>query len=185
MDFPATVPVLETVRLRLRPYAPADAPQLQRLADEKVIADTTLSIPHPYPIGAAAAWIGLHAVRWTAHEELIFAITLKATGELLGSISLTIQEAHEKAELGYWVGVPHWNQGYASEAVRAVIACGFGTLGLNRIQAHHFAKNPASGRVMVKAGMRREGLCRQAVKKNGQFPDLILFAVVRRDWAGT
>ena len=133
----------------LRPYAPTDARALQRLAGKKAVADTARSIPHPCPDGAAEAWIGTHGAKWAAHEELIFAITLKATGELLESIGLVIQAAHEQAELGYGVGVPHWNKGNTSEAVRTVLDCGFRPLELNRLQAHHLAQNPASGRIMV------------------------------------
>jgi [ribosomal protein S5]-alanine N-acetyltransferase len=182
MNFPGAFPVLETPRLRLRPYTGSDAPDLQRLAGEKAIAATTLNIPHPYPDGAAEAWIGTHAAKWAAHEELVLAITLKGTRELLGSIGLVFQDPHEKAELGYWVGVPHWSKGYASEATRAVIHYGFRTLGLNRIQAHHMADNPASGRVMEKAGISREGFSPGAIRKDGRFRDAVFYGVLRDDW---
>ena len=182
VDFPTELPVLETPRLRLRPFAPADAAAVRRLAGEAAIAGTTLLIPHPYPDGAAEAWIGTHAARWAAREEFVLAVTSRTSGELLGSIGLVFQTAHEKAEMGYWVGVPHWNKGYATEAVRAVIDYGFRTLGLNRIQAHHMAHNPASGRVMEKAGLRREGLSPQALKKDGVLRDVVFYGVLRRDW---
>ena len=184
MNFPAKPPLLETARLRLRPYAPADAPEVQRLAGDKAVAATTAAMPHPYPDGAAETWIATHAAKWAAHEEMIHAITLKATGRLVGAIGLTFAEPHERAEMGYWVGQVFWNQGYASEAGRAVIDCGFRTLGLVRIQAHHMAQNLASGRVMEKAGMSREGYSPQALKKDGQFHDLVLYGVVRGDWPG-
>lgn len=109
MLFPATVPVLETTRLRLRPFAPADAAGVQRFAGDKAVAGTTLMIPHPYPDGAAEAWIGTHAAKWAAHEEFVLAITLKSSNGLLGAIGLAVQEAHEMAELGCWIGGPHWN----------------------------------------------------------------------------
>jgi RimJ/RimL family protein N-acetyltransferase len=184
MHGPATIPLIETPRLRLRPYVPGDAPDVQRLAGDPAVARTTLLIPHPYPDGAAAAWIGTHAAQWTAQESLVLAITLRRSGELLGSIGLVFQVAHEKADLGYWIGVPYWNQGYTTEAVRAVLDYGFRTLGLNRIEAHYMAHNPASGRVMEKAGLRREGLIPQGVKKDGVFRDVIFHGILRRDWAG-
>ncbi len=182
MNFSATLPLLETPRLHLRPYAPADAAAVQRLAGDAAVAATTLLIPHPYPDGAAEGWIGTHAARWAAQQELVLAITLRTSGELLGSIGLVIDAVHEKAELGYWIGVPYWGRGYATEAVRAVLGHGFGGLGLNRIQAHHMAHNPASGRVLEKAGLRREGTSLQALKKNGEFCDAIFYGVLRRDW---
>ncbi len=182
MNFSAAHPVLETARLRLRPYALTDAPDLQRLAGDQAIAATTLNIPHPYPDGAAEVWIGTHAAKWAAQEELIFAITLRATGGLLGSAGLMIQAAHGQAELGYWIGVPYWNQGYATEAVRAVLDCGFLTLELSRIHAHHMTHNPASGRVMEKAGMRREGFSPQALKKDGRLVDAVFYGALRHEW---
>jgi len=182
MNFPAKIPTLITPRLRLRPYTLTDAPAVQRLAGEKQVAATTAALPHPYPDGAAEAWIGTHAPRWAAREELVFAVTLKATGELVGSIGLVLWLPHAKAELGYWVGLPHWNRGYASEAARSVIDFGFRLLGLNRIEAHYLAGNAASGRVMEKAGMMREGCSPQAMKRNGEFHDVIFCGVVRSDW---
>lgn len=182
MDFPAALPVLETARLRLRPYALADAADLQRLAGDQAIADTTRNIPHPYPDGAAEAWIGTHAAKWAAREELILALTQRTTGELLGSIGLIIGEAGQAAELGYWIGVPHWSRGYATEAVRSVLGYGFSRLELNRIQAHHMVHNPASGRVMEKAGMRREGFGPQAMNKNGRLVDVVFYGALRADW---
>ena len=183
MNFPSAIPVLKTMRLRLRPYTPADASEVQRLAGESEVAETTAAIPHPYPDGAAEAWIATHATKWNAHQELIFAITLKTTGQLIGSIGLVLLPTDQKAELGYWIGVPYWNQGYASEAAQAVIEHGFRILGLNRIQAHHMASNSASGRVMEKAGMTREGRSPQAIKKGGKFHDTIFYGVVRSDWS--
>ncbi|MDB6113872.1 MAG: GCN5-related N-acetyltransferase [Lacunisphaera sp.] len=182
MNFSGPLPVLETARLRLRPYARADAADLQRLAGHPAVAATTQNIPHPYPDGAAEKWIATHPARWLAHEGLVFACTLKDTGELLGSIGLVIEEAHEKAELGYWVGVRHWNRGYTTEAARAVVGFGFETLGLNRIQSRHFANNPASGRVMEKAGLRREGVSAGAIRKGGVFHDLVFYGLLRADW---
>jgi len=184
MNSPAVIPVLHTPRLRLRAYAAADALDVQRLAGAKVVAATTASLPHPYPDGAAEAWIRLHSALWAARQELIFAITLKPAGQLVGSIGLVLHPAHEKAELGYWIGLPYWNQGYATEAARAVIDCGFRLLGLNRIEAHHMAVNPASGHVMGKAGMTREGFSPQALKKDGQLHDLVFYGVLRHDWPG-
>jgi RimJ/RimL family protein N-acetyltransferase len=84
--------------------------------------------------------------------------------------------------MGFWVGVEHWRQGYATEAAEALLRYGFDTLGLNRIYAHHMVRNPASGRVLEKAGMKREGLLRQRVRKWGVFEDVVLLAILREDW---
>ncbi|HVZ64077.1 MAG TPA: GNAT family N-acetyltransferase [Lacunisphaera sp.] len=176
-------PVLATPRLQLRPYEPADAPDVRRLAGDAAVAATTLMIPHPYPEGAAEAWINTHAARWAARQELVLAITLQGDGALVGSIGLMFDRPNDLAEIGYWIGVPYWNNGYATEALRAMIGYAFGTLGLHRIQAHHMVHNAASGRVMEKAGMRREGLRRQSLRKNGVYYDTVFYGVLRQDWA--
>ena len=184
VNFFPNLPVLETERLRLRPFTPADVADLQRLAGDKAVADTTLSIPHPYPDGVAEAWIASHAAKWDAQAELVLAITLRSSGELMGSISMIFQIAFNLAQLGYWIGVPYWNQGYTTEAARAVIDHGFQMLGLDRIEAHHMAQNPASGRVLAKAGMRREGFSAQALRKNGVLRDVVFYGIDRADWPG-
>lgn len=182
MYFPAHPPVLDTQRLRLRPFTLEDAPAVQRLAGNAAVAATTLAVPHPYPEGAAATWISTHAARWAAHEELVLAITLTPTREFVGAISLLFCVGSERADLGYWMGAPYWNRGYTTEAARAVVDYGFRVLQLNRIQAHHMAENPASGRVMEKIGMSREGCSPQGLKKNGRFHDLIFHGLLHEDW---
>lgn len=175
------LPTLTTERLILRPFDLADAPAVQRLAGDPAIADTTLNIPHPYEDGVAETWIASHQEAFSAGQSVTLAITRRGDGALLGAIGLRTNQRFDRAEMGYWVGKPYWNQGYASEAARALIGYGFGQLGLNRIYAHHLVRNPASGRVMEKAGMAYEGTLRQHVKKNDVYEDLRLYAVLRND----
>jgi ribosomal-protein-alanine N-acetyltransferase len=172
------LPTLITPRLVLRPYALADAPEVQRLAGAREIAATTLTVPHPYPDGAAEAWIGTHASAWAARTAVTLAVTFREGGGLIGAVGLTLVMADRRAELGYWIGVPWWNRGFATEASRAVIDFGFGSLGLHRIMARHLARNPSSGRVMEKLGMTKEGVLRHHVLKWGEFEDLVVYAVL-------
>lgn len=174
-------PTLTSARLILRPFQPSDAPAVQAIAGAREIADTTLSIPHPYPDGAAAAWIGTHQAAWQAGTAVTYAITPRDTGTLVGAIGLSVDAAHASAEVGYWVAVPHWNQGYCTEAARLLMDFAFGPLRLHRIQARHLTRNPASGRVMQKLGMRLEGVSRDAVLKWGQFEDLAVYAILASD----
>jgi RimJ/RimL family protein N-acetyltransferase len=97
-------------------------------------------------------------------------------------VGLHIAEAHRRAELGYWIGVPFWGRGYATEAARAAVAFGFETLRLNRIYAHHFAGNTASQRVLEKIGMRHEGRSRQHIQKWDRFVDLENYALLAEDF---
>ncbi len=174
-------PSLTTSRLVLRPFVIGDAATVQRLAGAREVADTTLSVPHPYEDGMAEAWIATHAPAFARGETATFAVTGFSAG-LIGAISLRIQQAHRRAELGYWIGMPHWGRGYATEAAKAVIQFGFEQLLLNRIHACHLTRNPASGRVMIKAGMRLEGCLRQHVVKWDRFEDLATYAILRSEW---
>jgi RimJ/RimL family protein N-acetyltransferase len=174
-------PVLETERLRLRPFAPSDAPEVQRLAGAREIADTTKRIPHPYRDGVAEAWIATHAALHEANRALTLAIERRGAA-LLGAIDLRLEEENSNAEIGYWIRVDEWGRGYATEAARAVIDHGFAALGLHRIWAGHFERNPASGRVLEKLGMAREGVLRAHVRKWGRFENLVVRAILRPEW---
>ena len=179
-------PTLQTARLVLRPLTPQDAPSLSHLAGRREIADTTISIPHPYSQEQAQQWIAETADLFAKGKSAVFAMEPKSKGMLAGTIGLRdINAEHLQAELGFWVAVECWQQGYATEAARAVIGFGFEQLGLNRIYAHHMVRNPASGRVLTKIGMQQEGLLRQCVRKWGVFEDVVLLAVLRQEWAQT
>lgn len=175
-------PHLTTTRLHLRAFGDTDAATVQRLAGDRRVADTTLLIPHPYPEGAAEAWIATHEASWELGRGLVFAIVLRASGALIGAIGLRIDPATQTAEMGYWIGVPYWGQGYCTEAVRALVELGFTQLGLEWIRAHHFARNPASGRVLQKAGWHYEGMRKDAIVKWGQTEDACFYATSRVDW---
>ncbi|MFZ5817962.1 MAG: GNAT family N-acetyltransferase [Bacillota bacterium] len=174
---------LQTDRLILRPLELADAEEVRRLAGAPEVASTTLSIPHPYPEGAAEQFIAGTREEMEAGRSYALAMVRREDGALLGVISLTgIHPVHRRAELGYWIGVPYWGQGYTTEAARAMIDFAFGELGLNSVFARHLTRNPASGRVMAKVGMRCEGRLRQHVCKNGQFEDLAVYSILRTEW---
>jgi RimJ/RimL family protein N-acetyltransferase len=172
------LPTLTTKRLVLRPFAPDDAAAVQRLAGDRAVADTTLSIPHPYPDGAAERWIAGHAERYAGREIMVLAVALRDGGELAGCISLRLHDEHGRAEMGYWMGVPYWNLGYCSEAARALVAYGFEQMGLHRIYAHHLTRNPASGRVMQKVGMTYEGTLRQHIRKGDRYDDVTSYGIL-------
>jgi [ribosomal protein S5]-alanine N-acetyltransferase len=178
-----SIPVLEPAQLRLRPFSLADGPDVERLAGAFEVADTTLNMPHPYPEGAAAQWIAGHPEQAQRGDGLTWAITDRASGTLYGAIGLTIRAAHQHAELGYWMGHPYWGRGHTSAAAAAVLAHAFTALNLNRIFAQHFARNPASGRVMQKIGMRYEGCRRQHFLKGERFEDVLGYAILREEWA--
>ena len=174
--------MLETPRLVLRPFSAADAPAIHAYVSDWDVASTTATIPHPYEPGMAEAYVRDVTERQAAGAIAAYAIVERQHSELVGSIALRLTPEHARGELGYWIGKPHWGKGYVTEAAAAVMRFGFETLGLNRIEAHHLSRNPASGRVMRKLGMRHEGVMREHVKKWGQFEDVEGYAILRREW---
>jgi RimJ/RimL family protein N-acetyltransferase len=179
---PTDLPTLTTARLDLRPFVADDAFDVERLAGRREIADTTLNIPHPYPHGGAADWIALHQPAWRDGSSATFAIVERESAKLVGAMSLIIKREHRRAELGYWIAFDRWNTGYATEAGRCVIDFGFDHLGLHRIEARHFLRNPASGRVMKKLGMQREGVERDWAIKWGRFESLVVYSILEPEW---
>jgi ribosomal-protein-alanine N-acetyltransferase len=176
------MPVLLTPRLQLRPFTLQDAAEVRRLAGAREVAATTLRIPHPYPEGAAEAWILTHAGSWERCEELNLAAVRREDGRLVGSVGLVLALSDQRAELGYWIGMPYWGRGYATEAARAVVGWAFRELGLERVHACHAAANPASGAVLRKLGMRPEGTQRRHFVKWGQADDLMLWGILREEF---
>lgn len=177
-------PTLETERLRLRAFELADAREVERLAGDRAVAATTLRIPHPYPPGAAVEWIGRHARAFAEDEAVSFAVVRRADDALLGAIGLVLDLPHEHAEIGYWIGRPYWGHGYCTEAAGAVVRYAFETRGLHRVYAHIMKGNPASGRVLEKIGMTREGEFPEHIRKDGRFVDLVHYGMLRRDSSG-
>ena len=95
---------------------------------------------------------------------------------------LCVWRVESLAELGYWIGVPYWGRGYATEAAREVVKYGFEKVQLNRIFAAHFKHNPASGKVLQKIGMKYEGCMRQNILKWGDFIDVEVYSILRQEF---
>ena len=175
-------PTLATERLLLRPFQMTDAIEVQRLAGDRAIADTTLNIPHPYAEGMAEDWISKHAEIFAGGKGVTFAITRKSGGALIGAISLMGMVKEHQAELGYWIGKAYWTQGFCTEAAGAVLRYAFTGRGLLRVHARHLSRNPASGRVLRKLFMQHEGCRRQHATKWGKFEDEELYGILKHDW---
>ena len=147
-----TIPVLETERLQLRAPRSEDAKTIVSLAGDRRVADNTARIPHPYRLGDAEEWITSANTR--AGEET-FVIT--RAGDVIGTCGLDLRE-EAAPEIGYWLGVPYWGCGYATEAVRALIDHAFGNLGHTSLQAGARVTNAASRRVLEKCGFQWTGV---------------------------
>jgi len=153
---------LASERLLLRPLTLLDAPQIQSMASDRRVAEMTANIPHPYPETGAVDWISEHESKWQQREQASFGVILKSSQKIVGCSSLVI-DTNAEAELGYWIGVDFWGNGYATEATKRIIEFGFNDLDLKKILARVLSRNPASGNVLLKAGFEHcgtsEGSC--------------------------
>ena len=162
---------------RLRPFREGDQASIVQYANNRrVWLNLRDAFPHPYTGADADAW-----VRRVAAQQPPAQCAIEVAGEAVGSIGLTLQEdVHRRsAEVGYWLGEPFWGRGLMSEAVAAFTAYAFATFDVCRLYAAVFEWNPASARVLEKAGYVLEGRLRKSVTKAGQTIDQILFAYVR------
>ena len=169
---------MTTERLRLRFFTEQDANEVQKLCNNFNIYKTTLYIPHPYTVEDALNWMQNHRKNFEENKGYEFAITNKETGELLGAIGLSHNERHKQGELAYWVGEPFWNNGYGTEAAKAMLQFAFEVKGMHKVFARFFSSNPASGKIMEKIGMVEEGLLKEHVLKDGRFEDLYVYGIL-------
>ena len=106
---------------------------------------------------------------------------VRENGECVGRMMLTVSRRFQTGTVAYYLAEKAWCKGYMTEILKRVIDFCFDDLGLNRVEADHFARNPASGRVMEKAGMTKVGLARQKYCKDGEFLDAVLYDVLKDD----
>jgi len=152
---------LETERLLLRPLAVDDAPELARLftGDWEAIKQTG-RMPYPPSAPALRHWISLHI----APASYSFLIIRRLDRRPLGGIGFGGEG--DLAELGYALGRPFWGLGYATEGVRAMMAHA-PAVGFRTLEAYSFVDNPASARVLAKAGFVEVGIVRRDYPERG------------------
>ena len=173
-----SIPVLETERLVLRAPRLEDAKALATLANDRRIAENTLRIPHPYSLADAQAFI-THAN--AGDDEAVFLISARS-GAIVGACGLATLDG-ETPEIGYWLGVPFWGKGYATEAARALIDHAFGDLGLEVLLGGARVSNPASRRVLEKCGFRWTGVGLYRIRALKSSAPIDRFRLDRRLWA--
>jgi RimJ/RimL family protein N-acetyltransferase len=170
-----TVAVLKTARLVLRAPRREDAQAIAKLADDRRIAVNTARLPYPYGIEDAEEFIA--AVNRCAGEA-IFVMTLD--DGLIGACGIDPDES--VAEIGYWLGVPYWGKGYATEAARAVIDHAFGDLAHEALQAGARVSNPASRRVLEKCGFQWTGVRLSRIRAINSAAPTDRFRLDRKLW---
>lgn len=147
-------PVVSTERLVLRGAVRGDAPALAELANDFNVSAQTTSMPYPYRIGDAEALVGM-AMACDWERDAMFVIEHPAFG-VVGLLDFD-HDRGTRAEIGYFLGKPYWNRGYATEAVRGALKWVKRDWRKNVVVAGHFADNPASGQVLCKAGFLYTG----------------------------
>src|SRR5262245_33744483 len=183
LDFKATessrqrrIPVLETERLTLRAPRSEDAKAIATLVNDRRIAENTLRIPHPYGLADAESFI---ATANAADGERAFLITRDAM--VLGACGIARRDG--EPEIGYWLGVPFWGRGYATEAARGVIDHAFGDLGCDCLAGGARVSNPASRRVLEKCGFQWTGVGLYRIRALASSAPVDRFRLDRRLWA--
>ncbi len=175
-------PVLQTARLILNQPVEQDLENLVYFLNQTAaFSENTLSMPFPYEEKDARKWFEMCREGFEAKTNYIFGIRLKDDLKLIGGIGLHIVPKHHKAELGFWLAKDYWNRGIVTEAAAEVMNFGFHTLGLNKIFAMFFPHNPASGKILEKLGMRKEGVLRQEILQNSEFFDLERYSACRSE----
>lgn len=176
-------PIFATERLFLRPFMISDAKDVQRLGGDPAVVDTLFTLNLCTP-GVAHQWICHQHENFEKGAWVNFAVTDLARGLLIGSVGLDINpdRSEEAAEIMYWIGKPYWGKGYATEAARVVVEYGFKRLYLRRIYARYLSRNLASGRVLEKIGMTREGCLPRHIKKSGTYEDVEVMGILRDEF---
>ncbi len=166
----------------LRPFKAEDAEKVAELCNDKTIYDNTFLLPYPYRLTDAIEWIDYLQKSWDLDRQITLAICRKDDQEVLGCISLDLSQVHRRATIGYWLGSAYRNQGIMTECLKRIISYVFDERSYNKVYGEHYAHNPASGRVMEKAGLKYEGTLKSHFKKGITYIDLVCYGLTRADY---
>lgn len=163
--------------IKLRTILETDLDRITELCQDKEIHDMTLNVPYPYSRKDAEFFYTQVITREGNHS---FAIELEGENQLIGLIGIHLNKDKPwMAEIGYWMGKKYRNRGYTTEGLRQIIEYSFAHFPLQRIYATHDPINPASGRVMQKAGMSYEGVLKSIHYKDGIYKDSVYYGIIR------
>lgn len=181
-DIFSCLPTLETKRLILRTLRMKDADDIYAYSADPEVARFVLWDAHK-SISDSKAYLRYIIRQYHDGAPSSYGIVLKETGHVIGTIGFMAYDAENAlAEVGYSLGRAHWNRGYMSEALNAFLELCFTEMQLHRVEGVFDVANPASGHVMEKCGMIREGVFRKRIWNKGQFVDAAVCAILAEDW---
>ena len=173
---------LDAGRLELHRLEEADAGAVAKLAGDWDVARYTARLPHPFSRAAAAAWVGQARDGMAGGTGFVFACRRGGDDALIGCAGLSIEP--RGGEIGYWIAKAHWGRGYGSDAARRLVALAFDTFGLARVRAASHVDNPASARVLEKAGLCRLRTEELAFPARGTVARAHFYGLERDDYEG-
>jgi RimJ/RimL family protein N-acetyltransferase len=177
---------IETSRLRLRAFVPADLDALHALRSREEIHRWLYSEPFTEEESREELERRIASARDAPETGVGLAVELVATGELLGDVTLTLgSPEHRQAEIGFVFHPDHHGRGYATEAAEAMVALAFSTYGRHRVYGRLEARNTASARVLEKLGMRREAHLVENEWVKGEWQSELVYALLAREWRRT
>ena len=179
-------PMIETKRLFLRKMEMSDANRMfDYIFSDNRVMDNLIKGPHK-SISETIQRLTEITNQYKSEKFCYWGIVLKESGKLIGTIDLyNINEDTENCEVGYDIGFNWWNQGYGTEALQAVVEFAFRFMNIHKISATHGLDNPASGKIMLKVGMKREGIIRHMVRKNKQYKDCGIYGILQQEYLDT
>lgn len=170
---------IETERLILRRFALSDAEAMFKNWASNDEVTKFLTWPTHKDVETSCRVLDMWVKDYSNDKYYQWCIELKSTGEAIGSIAVVdYKENIEAVEIGYCIGSEYWNQGITSEALSALIRFFFQEVGVNRIESRHDPRNPGSGKVMMKCGLKYEGTRIQADKNNTGICDVAMYGML-------
>ena len=170
-------PRLEGKDIILRRFTLGDAGDVFEYASDPFVTEHLTWEPH----GSVEETITIMKHLFL-NNPCMYALALPDSDKCIGSIDIRIDSKHNKAGFGYCLGRPYWGQGYMTQALGLLLELGFGKLGLHRMEGRCCPENPASGRVMERCGMVREGVTRQSALVKGEYRDEIIYGLLASEF---
>ena len=177
-----TMPVLETESLVLRKMEMRDAQDMYEYSRDPLVAKHVLWDAHT-SVSDTKSYLRYMLRKYRAGEPSSWCIVEKSTDKVVGTIGyMWYQKDNSACEVGYSLARRCWNQGYMTQALNAVLDYTFRELGINRVEAQHETDNGASGAVMRKCGMTKEGTLRSRLYNKGRYVDVDLYSILRKEY---